>query len=66
MALDEIKINSLIQEINKLPVYFYEPETITTKNPEMFQTGTRFQIGPAIVTFNREADINGNRWTRTQ
>ena len=66
MALDEIKINSLIQEINKLPVYFYEPESITTKNPEMFQTGTRFQIGPAIVTFNREADINGNRWTRTQ
>ena len=66
MALDQIKINSLIQEINKLPVYFYEPETITTKNPEMFETGTRFQIGPAIVTFNREADINGNRWTRTQ
>ena len=66
MALDEIKINSLIQEINKLPVYFYEPETITTKNPEMFPTGTRFQIGPAIVTFNREADINGNRWIRTQ
>jgi hypothetical protein len=66
MALDEIKINSLIQEINKLPVYFYEPDTITTKNPEMFETGTRFQIGPAIVTFNREADINGNRWTRTK
>lgn len=64
--LSESRLEEITNQLNKTPIYFYEPKTITTNNPTMFETGTRYQVGQAVFTFSREADVNGNRWTRTK
>ena len=64
--LSENRLEEITNQLNKTPLYFYEPTTITTNNPTMFETGTRYQVGQAVFTFSREADVNGNRWIRTK
>lgn len=53
-------------QLNKQPLYFYEPETITTKNPKMFTKDQQYSIAQAIYQFSPEPDEEGRRWIRVK